>query len=325
MSDFQMLPGLARVLEEARIEDAGQPDIYAMPPGQARPLFEAQRARWNRFDREAFDIEWTSIPAPASAGAAPRPLRLVRIAPRRAGARPAGTIVYLHGGGWVFGSNQTHLGLMARLAQATGCTVHGVDYALAPEHPFPQGLNDCAWAWRWLRAQGTDAGPWILAGDSAGANLALGLMLDLRHTGEPQPDAGLLFYGAYATDFDTASNRQLGDGRFGQSTARMKAYWRLYLGDDPARERDPRACPQHAETAQLAGLPPLWVTAAQLDPLHDDSVNLAQRLAQAGVRYQLRTYPGVHHGFMQMSWALPELQVAFADAAGFLREQGLLA
>lgn len=325
MNDFQMLPALARVLEAAQLEDAGQPDIYAMPPGQARPLFEAQRERWNRLDREAFDITWPSIPAPSRNASGPRQLRLVRIAPRDTGGKPAGTLVYLHGGGWVFGSNQTHLGLMARLAQATGCTVYGVDYALAPEHPFPQGLSDCAWAWQWLRAHVTDAGPWILAGDSAGANLAMGLMLDLQHLGEPLPDAGLLFYGAYATDFDTESNRQLGDGRFGQSTARMKTYWHLYLGDDPARGADPRACPQNAAPAQLAGLPPLWVTAAQLDPLHDDSANLAQRLAQAGARHEFRAYPGVHHGFMQMSWALPELQAPFTDAAGFLRRQGVLA
>ncbi len=106
------------------------------------------------------------------------------------GARAAaGTILHLHGGGWVFGNIRTHHGAMARLAERSGCTVIGIDYALAPEAPFPQGLNDCAWAWRWLRAHEPARGPWLVAGDSAGANLALSLMLDLRHAGEPLPDA----------------------------------------------------------------------------------------------------------------------------------------
>jgi len=325
MDELRMLPALARALDEARREEAGLPDVYAMPLAQARPFYEGLRERWNRFDASAFDIRWQTIPAPPHAGRTAGELPLVRIEPLRATNRGAGTLVYLHGGGWVFGSNRTHLGLMAQLAQATGCTVHGVDYALAPERPFPQGLNDCAWAWRWLRAHAAGEGPWIVAGDSAGANLAMGVMLDLRHLGEPQPDAGLLFYGAYATDFDTDSYQRLGDGRFNQSTARMQGYWRQYLGDDPSRAQDPRACPSRAAPAQLAGLPPLWVTAAQLDPLHDDSMHLAQRLAQAGVPHRFKAYDSVHHGFMQMSWAVPELRVAFTDAAAFLREQGVRA
>ncbi len=323
MTELRMLPALAQVLDQAAREDAGEPDVYALPTGEARPVFERLRQRWNRFDESAFDIRWQTLPAPPHARGASAQVGLVRIEPLRV-ARQAATLVYLHGGGWVFGSNRTHLGLMARLAEATGCTVHGVDYALAPEQPFPQGLNDCAWAWRWLRAQHGAHGPWVLAGDSAGANLSMGLMLDLHHLGEPLPDAGLLFYGAYAPDFHTPSNQRLGDGRFGMSTARMQTYWQQYLGREPAHAIDPRACPLHASPEQLAALPPLWVTAAQLDPLHDDSLHLAQRLAEAGVRHRFQSYEGVQHGFMQMSWAVPELRSAFTDAARFLREQGLL-
>jgi acetyl esterase/lipase len=189
---------------------------------------------------------------------------------------------------------------------------------LAPEHAFPRGLNDATWAWRWLRAQDAHArGPWLLAGDSAGANLALSLMLDLRHAGEPMPDAALLFYGVYDADHETASHRRCGDGTFGLSSAKMDWYRNHYLAAG-ARADDPRVSPLQAPS--LGGLPPLLVTAAAVDPLHDDSVALVSRLAREGVRHRFIDYPGLHHGFMQMAGYLPEADRAFSDAGDFVRE-----
>ena len=148
------------------------------------------------------------------------------------------------------------------------------------------------------------------------ANLALALMLDLRHAGEPVPDAALLFYGVYDADHDTASHRRCGDGAFGLSSAKMAWYRAHYLAGG-SRADDPRVSPLRA--ASLDGLPPLLVTAAELDPLHDDSAALAARLAQAGTPFEFKRYAGLHHGFMQMAGLLPESDRAFDDAAAFLR------
>jgi acetyl esterase/lipase len=237
----------------------------------------------------------------------------------KARQRPAGTIVYLHGGGWVFGNVQTHRGAMARLARESGCVVVGINYGLAPEAPFPHGLNDCVWAWRWLRSQGDgrgDAAPWVIAGDSAGANLALSAMVELRDAAESLPDAALLFYGVYSADHATASHRRCGDGSFGLSSAKMAWYRSHYLAGGRGDGDDPRVSPLHAN---LHGLPPLLVTGAELDPLFDDSALLAKKLAETDTPYEFRRYAGLNHGFMQMAPSLPEARQAFRDAAAFLR------
>jgi len=308
-------PGLEALWQRVQAEDAALPDIMQLPLDAARRQFGRINERWNRhLPRGARSrIEPFSIPAPGG-----RDLGALRVLPPGGARASVGTIVHLHGGGWVFGSNETHLGAQARLAERSGCTVIGIDYGLAPEAPYPHGLNDSAWAWRWLRAHaGKEAArPWCLAGDSAGANLALALMLDLRHAGEPLPDAALLFYGVYDADHDTASHRRCGDGSFGLSSAKMAWYRAHYLAGG-ARADDPRVSPLRA--ASLLGLPPLLVTAAELDPLHDDSVQLAARLAQEGVDHRFIRYPGLHHGFMQMAAFLPEADRAFDDAAAFLR------
>jgi acetyl esterase/lipase/DNA-binding FadR family transcriptional regulator len=318
----RMTPALDALWRRVQAEDAGLPDITRLPLPAARRQFDAINKRWNtRLPRgAAARIEAFTIPAPPRAGRGRGPgIAALRIRPSGRRREPAGTILHLHGGGWVFGNNDSHLGAKLRLADLSGCEVVGIDYALAPEHPFPQGLNDCAWAWRWLRAQARKAAadrPWFVAGDSAGANLALAMMIDLRHAGEPLPDAALLFYGVYDADHDTASHRRCGDGSFGLSSAKMAWYRAHYLAGGALAD-DPRVSPLRAP---LQGLPPLFVSAAELDPLHDDSAALAARLAGAGVTHEFRRYAGVHHGFMQMAAFLPEAERAFDDAAAFVRK-----
>ena len=318
-ASLRMTPALEALFRRVAAEDAALPDITTLPTADGRRQFEAVNERWNvRLPRgAAARVEHFTIPAPPRVG---RPagagIAAVRVRPPGRASEAKGTILHLHGGGWVFGSNRSHLGAMARLAERSGCTVIGIDYGLAPEQPFPHGLNDCTWAWRWLRAQSDDdAGPWVIAGDSAGANLGLAMTLDLRGAGEPLPDALLLFYGVYDADHGTASHRRCGDGRFGLSTAKMAWYRAHYLsgGGSPT---DPRVSPLHAS---MHDLPPMLVTAAELDPLHDDSTALAARLAEAGTRFEFKRYEGLHHGFMQLAGALPEADRAFDDAAAFLR------
>jgi acetyl esterase/lipase/DNA-binding transcriptional regulator YhcF (GntR family) len=309
-------PGLEVLWQRVQAEDARLPDITTLPLDAARRQFVATNQRWNHpLPRNArARIETLTIPATGG-----RSLDALRVQPPGGRRATFGTMVHLHGGGWVFGNNETHLGAMLRLADRSGCSVIGIDYGLAPESPFPKGLNDSTWAWRWLRAHeahGRRNRPWFLAGDSAGANIALALMLDLRHAGEPLPDAALLFYGVYDADHETASHRRCGDGTFGLSSDKMAWYRTHYLAGGGSAD-DPRVSPLRATSFE--GLPPLFLTAAELDPLHDDSVQLAARLAESGVDHQFVRYRGLHHGFMQMAGHLPEADRAFDDAAAFLR------
>jgi acetyl esterase/lipase/DNA-binding GntR family transcriptional regulator len=306
------------IFDRVAREDAGLPDITTLPRAQALAQFEMTRKRWNRIDEERFTLASQEIPAPSGRKGPPRSLSLLSVRSRHDHDPRRGVIVYLHGGGWTFGSNATHLGALAQLNRRTGCEVIGVDYGLAPDHPFPEGLNDCVWAWRWLRAHRSPQGPWFLAGDSSGANLALAAMLDLRHAGDPLPDAGLLFYGVYDAALESTSHDELGTGAFGLSTQRMRWYRSQYLSGRLRDPNDPRVSPLRAD---LSGLPPLFLNAAGLDPLRDDTLNLAAKLAAAGTLFQLHRCEGVVHGFMQMSSELDAAALAFDEAAAFIRSR----
>jgi acetyl esterase len=223
-------------------------------------------------------------------------LRLYR--PRADGRLPA--VVYLHGGGWTFGSVDTHDRLMRLLARAADAAVIGVDYRLAPEHPFPAPPEDCLAAIRWVRghvdAPGVDRGRIMVAGDSAGANLALAGLLALRDASAPPLKGAALLYGCYCSRLDTPSHARFGDGSYRLSSAEMGWFWSNYLGTTPAGH--PLAEPLHADPV---GLPPLYPMLAAADPLADDTRALARRLAKSGVPYQVREHRGTVHGFLQMT------------------------
>jgi acetyl esterase/lipase len=285
-----------------------------IPLDQARRNFNATNERWNQLNGLDVAVEHFTIPSPSGGIAG------VRVAPKASGR--SGTLVYLHGGGWVVGNLQTHMGAMARLALATGMVVVGVDYRLAPDAPFPAGLNDSVRAWHWLRTEQATlrlGGPWLISGDSAGANLSLALMLDLRHAGEALPDAALLFYGVFDADHQTDSHIRCGGGQFGLSSEKMAWYRAHYLSGQRNDPNDPRVSPLRADDADLAGLPPMYLNAAGLDPLRDDSVLLARRLEAVKVPVRLKVFDGVVHGFMQMGSVLPEAQAAFDDAGAYVR------
>lgn len=299
-------------------ENGDLPDITTRPIEQGRAQFATINTRWNSIDDTLVSLEEFSIPANPVAAAATPSIPAIRITPKGAAPETLNHLLYIHGGGWVFGTIASHRGAMARLARMAGCAVIGIEYAQPPAFPFPSPLNDCTWSWRWLRANVKTSGSWYAGGDSSGANLTLAMMLDLRNTGEIAPDAALLFYGVFDSEHTTESHRLYGQGDFGLTTARMAWYRDLYLSGDRRNENNPRVSPLRAD---LSGLPPLLVTAAGLDPLRDDSVRLAQKLSMTNTRFNFKTYPGVIHGFMQMASVLPEAQEAFSDAAAFLQSQ----
>ena len=295
-------PQMARILAE--MPAPGEP----LPVAEERRLMREDSAVWNTPVPVVATVRELAIPA----GDREIPARLYQPAPERP------LIVYLHGGGWVLGDLDTHDRLMRLLAVESGANVLGVDYRLAPEYPFPAPLDDVLAVLRWLPEMPEEfqvnTRRVVLAGDSAGANLALGAMLARRDAGESLPCGAVLFYGCYQSDSDCPAHRAFGDGRFGLASERMDWFWRQYLGEHGAGH-------PHAEPllADLHGLPPMFLSAAGLDCLLDDTRELAARLEAHGVRCQCRIYPGVIHGFLRMSNRLPVALTAIQDACAKLR------
>jgi acetyl esterase len=230
-----------------------------------------------------------------------------------------GSLLYFHGGGFVLGSLDTHHRLMRCLAIESRATVIGIDYRLAPEHPFPAPLEDCVAAMRWLQNEGTafdlDPERVVVSGDSAGANLALATLLRLRDAGEPLPSGGALFYGCYWSRLGTASHQKYGGGGYRLSSDEMGWFWQKYLG---AQGRgNVYAEPMDAD---LTGLPPLFLNYGDVDPLADDTREMVDRLDQAGVVHECLSYPGLVHGFLQMTNRVEPAAAALADAGRAIRD-----
>ncbi len=226
------------------------------------------------------------------------------------------TLMYIHGGGFVGCSPRTHRPLTASLA-LKGLRVFVPDYRLAPEHPFPAALDDVLAAWRGLRST-VDAAPGAqrltVAGDSAGGNLSLALMVALRDAGDRLPDAAVLL--SPATDL-TGGSLSLTENSDRDAMFVGVALGNLgnrYIGDADAS--NPLISPLLAD---LKGLPPLFVHVGQDEALRDDSIRLAEKARAAGVQVELRVWPGVPHVW-QLLWRLPEAKRSIAAAARFLQE-----
>jgi acetyl esterase len=294
-------PDTAAVLAAARAATA--PSYEAIPLAEGRRLFYELGRGWNEPAPPLPVAQMMTLPGPAGT------LRARLFAPREQGPLPV--LLYLHGGGWTFGSIDSHDRFARLMAQDAGIAVLSLDYRLAPEAPFPAPRDDALAALAWLEQGGAGAlvDPTRIAvgGDSAGANLALATVL-ARRDGGKLPRTAVLIYGCYAPSCDSESHRRFGGGDYLLTTARMRWYWKNYLG----REGDAAVNGATALRVSLAGLPPLYLNAAGLDPLLDDSLELARRLAMAGVPYRLDVHPGVVHGFMQQTAKVARARTALA-------------
>ncbi len=311
-----MSASMRHVFVQLAIDEAKYPDVTKVPATEGRKIFDTKHARWNRIDASRFDIEKFEIPPNPVSHQASGPIGAVRIQP--AGVEAKGKLLYLHGGGWTFGGTESFMGIMSRLAERTQFAVFGIDYALAPEFPFPCGLDDCTWAWRWLRSQAPSGHPWFVAGDSSGANLALSMMADLRNLNQPLPEGAALVYGAYCGESGSESQTLYGQGQFGLTTARMAWFLNNYAPEKVPKSARPRLFPIEAD---LNDLPPLLVIAAELDPLRDDSMTLAKKLMQTNTPYEFRLAAGVIHNFLHWSEVLPEAAAVLDDIAAFMQRR----
>ena len=227
-------------------------------------------------------------------------------------------IVYLHGGGWVVGDLDSHDFICAELASVLGVLVIAVDYRLAPEHPFPAAFNDCLSVWRALRTGPFQLDParTLVAGDSAGGNLAAALCLALRDAGEPAPCAQVLIYPGLGGDHRLPSRGECADAPL-LSSSDLDCYHTLYLGGI----RQPTAYAMPLLAADFSGLPPALIAVAQFDPLRDDGVLYAGRLNAAGVSAMLYYGQGLVHGCLRARGQVAEVDRLYETLLGYLADK----
>lgn len=205
-----------------------------------------------------------------------------------------GTLIYLHGGGWVLGSPDTCDPICRILADESGCDIYSVDYRLAPEFPFPAGLDDAFAAVTWA-ANHARTMPLFIGGDSAGGNLAAACCLRAREARGPKLSGQLLLYPVTDHNFQTLSYRKHGAKDLMVTAKDMLWYWRHYVADE-MQSHNPLVSPLRAAT--LSGLPSALVVVAGFDPLCDEGEAYARRLRTDGTPVELRRYDDMVHGFL---------------------------
>jgi acetyl esterase len=222
----------------------------------------------------------------------------VRIYRPRTPAGPVPGIVHIHGGGFIIGSVEAEHAGAALTALDTGAVVVSVEYRLAPEHPFPAGLHDCYSALSFLAASadelGVDVDRIAVVGVSAGGGLAAATALLARDRGGPALCFQMLHIPELDDRLETPSMRAFVDSPMWNRPLAVQS-WKAYLG--PLADPDdvsPYAAP--ARAADLSGLPPAYVSTAEMDPLRDEGIMYGLRLLQAGVSVELHQFPGTFHG-----------------------------
>jgi acetyl esterase/lipase len=223
-----------------------------------------------------------------------------------------GTIVFVHGGGYIWMRARTHLAVAAALVRESGCGVVSVDYRRAPEDPYPAPVDDLVAVYRALLADGTAPGRIAFAGDSAGGGLVIAGLVALRDAGASLPAAGVSI--SPWTDLAvTGASADFADDPIVSGTAlRMMAD--VYLAG--AEATSPTASPLYAD---LRGLPPLLVQVGTRESLLDDARRVVTRAREHGVDVTLHEFEGVVHMWVVIGPEIPESQDAFAEAGAFIR------
>lgn len=291
----QYLDQIARVNPPA-VETLSPEEARAQMTPPARPLPEVAHIEQRRIGGPGGDI----------------PLRIYTPATRTldpGDGRPL--LLFFHGGGWVVGDLETHDGLCRHLANASGAVTVAVDYRRAPEHKYPAAAEDAYAATLWAARNASELGAenrLVVAGDSAGGNLAAVAALMARDRGGPPLAQQVLLYPVTDCAFDTPSYLEYAEGFFLTRSA-MKWFWEQYVST-PQQALEPYASPLRC--ADLSGLPPAVVLTAECDVLRDEGEAYAARLQQAGVPVELRRFPGMIHGFVRRTDVFPQALEAIA-------------
>jgi monoterpene epsilon-lactone hydrolase len=222
-------------------------------------------------------------------------------------------LLYLHGGGYVFGNFDSHRDIAWRLSKATGARVLLVDYRLAPEHPFPAALEDATACFRWLLDNEVPASSIALAGDSAGGGLAVATMVNLRNLGLALPNCAILL--SPWADLSGSGESMQANARLDPmfSPAAVSAMATLYLGN-----RDRKAPLASPVFADLSGLPPMMVQVGSTEILLSDAERLVARAQAAGGQAILDVWPDMPHAFQIYGGRIPESLEAIERLSTFV-------
>jgi acetyl esterase len=310
-------PGIRRFMAES---DSLYPaDAVAFTMAEQRAFYDRLCAHFRKPRPPGVTAEDRCVKGPGG----PIAIRIYRPSPEPG----LPVLLYLHGGGKVVGGLDSHDDICAELADQAGLIVAAVDYRLAPEHRFPAAFDDC---WAVLEALadgelGIGADRIVVAGDSAGGNLAAGLALKARDVGRPRLKGQILIYPGLGGDMSRGSYVEQADAP-GLSSDDVRYYKTIYVGppDDP-NHASKFAYPLN-ET-NYSGLPPAFLVAAYWDPLRDDCADYAARLASAGVPAEVRHEPLLVHAFLRARHMSPAAAASFAaviEAARSLARSGRL-
>jgi acetyl esterase/lipase len=230
-------------------------------------------------------------------------------------ARADRVVVYLHGGGFVMASVDTHRGLMGRISRSAGARVLGINYRLAPEFPFPAALEDATAAYRWLIANHAKASDIVVAGDSAGGGLSLSTLVALRDATDPLPAAVVCL--SPWVDMEATGDSMTTKATIDPVNQRegLLNNAKIYLGDGDRKA--PLVSPLYAD---LTGLPPLLIQVGESEVLLDDSKRLAERASRYGVNVNLEVWPQMIHVWQLFAAVLPEARGAIEHIGAFIRK-----
>ena len=286
---------------------ARYPEFATAPRPEARRIAEEVRRPWTRGGPEMHATDEQRV------GELGTRIRVHR--PTSAASHAA--LLYVHGGGWMIFSLDTHDRLMREYAGRAGVAVIGIDYSLSPEVRFPRALDECVDVVRAVRrgeVAGIDASRVAIGGDSAGANLSVATNLALGDAGEAVLSGMLLNYGAYDHHHTPSYQRYDGDG-YMLMADEMDMFWRNYTRSASDLD-DPLACPLRAS---LRGLPSAWLGIAECDILADQNRAMADRLRAAGVAVESHVYAGATHSFLEAMSISALAQRALDDAGRWLQ------
>lgn len=290
------------------IMNSAMPKIGSMPAAEMRSLMAAAQK--------------AAPPGPAihyvADGTLPGPGGDIPYRLYRPSDEPVALVVFYHGGGWTLGSLDGYDTALRKLANASGAAVISIDYRLAPEHPFPAAVDDAISAFRWA-AQHTEelAGhivPLIVAGDSAGGNLTAVVTQAMRDENGPAIAGQILIYPAVDGNIDSPQLKAF-EAPF-LTLDDIRWFYGQYTPDASVRS-DKRLSPAYA--SRFDRLPPAFVLTAEMDLLHAEGEDYAQKLENGGVPVEVKRYGGTFHGFVTLDGGLPHSVEATEDMARFIR------
>ena len=288
---------LEKVLEfmRSRPVEKGLTLLQQRAAFEAAPRFPlANDVKYEEVDAGGISGEWITVP----------------------GAATERVLFYLHGGGYVLGSVNTHREMISRLARAASVRALAINYRLAPENPCPAAVEDSVKAYQWLLASGVKPGHVVIAGDSAGGGLTVSTLVALRDAGDTLPTAGVCI--SPWTDMECSGESLLasveGGGMIALDGIRQMA--NAYIGDADART--PLASPIYAD---LKGLPPLLIQVGGAEELYSDATRLAERAEADGVDVTLESWEDMFHVWHSFAPMLPEGKQAINRVGEFIRKK----